>query len=111
MEMTFLNRVELRGHVGQNPKITTVGESQVARFSIATHETYKDRSGILREETTWHNISAWSGKTIDDLSLLKKGSFVSIVGKMRNVKYTSSTGEDRQFFEVLATRLNILQPN
>lgn len=111
MEMTSLNRVELRGHVGQNPKITTVGESQVARFSIATNETYKDKRGDLKEETTWHNISAWNGRAIDDFSSLKKGAYVSLVGKIRNVRYTSSTGEERQFSEVVASRLSVLQPS
>ena len=52
MEHISLNRVELKGRVGQDPKITQVGDSSIARFSIATSEIYKDRSGNLREETT-----------------------------------------------------------
>ncbi|MDD2594874.1 MAG: single-stranded DNA-binding protein [Bacteroidales bacterium] len=111
MEMNSLNRVELRGRIGQDPRITNVGESQVARFSVATNETFKDKKGELKEETTWHNITAWSGKTIDDFRQLKKGTFVSVVGKLRNVKFTTASGEDRQFVEILASRLNVVQDN
>jgi single-strand DNA-binding protein len=109
MEMTSLNRVELRGRVGQDPRINDVGESQVARFSIATNETYKDKKGDLKEETTWHNIAVWSGKSVDDFKLLKKGSMVSVVGKLRMVKYTASSGEEKQYTEVLANRMNVFQ--
>ena len=103
-----LNRVELRGRIGQDPRIANVGDSSVARFSIATSEIYKDRNGDLKEETTWHNIAAWNGRNIADFSSLRKGVPVSVVGRIRNVKYTSTEGEDRQYMEILATRLAIM---
>ena len=87
MEQNSLNRAELRGRIGQEPRISNVGEAKYARFSIATNETFKDKKGELKEETTWHNIVAWSGKTISDFSILKKGVMVSRSGKIRNIKY------------------------
>ena len=108
MENISLNRVELRGRIGQDPRIANVGGSKVARFSVATSEIFKDRNGDLKEDTTWHNVSAWSGRNIEDFSRLHKGVPVSLTGRIRNVKYTSPDGEERQYTEIQATRLAIM---
>ena len=63
-----LNKVELKGNVGQEPKIVKLeGGATVVRFSLATHENYKNREGEWKEETVWHNIVAWSSKYMPDL--------------------------------------------
>lgn len=90
-----INRVELLGRIGQNPKIMICGDSRVAKFSIATNERFKDRNGVLKEETTWHNVSVWSSRNTDDFRLLKKGVLVHVVGKIRNARYQNAEGEDR----------------
>ena len=110
MENLTLNRVEVRGHVGQDPRIAKVGESTVARFSVATNEIFKDKNGDLKEEVTWHNISVWAGKGIEDFSNLKKGDLVSVVGRIRNVRYTSMEGEDRHYSEILANKFSRVTP-
>jgi len=83
------------------------GDSQVAKFSIATNETFKDRSGALKEETTWHNVSVWASRNTDDFNLLRKGVLVHVVGKIRNARYQNSEGEDRYYTEVSATRMKV----
>ena len=103
-----INRVELRGRIGQDPKIAEVGGSKVARFSIATSEIYKDRTGTIQEEITWHNVTAWAGKNIEDFSRLKKGSLVTVNGRIRNTKYTSVEGEDRHYTDIVANRLVLI---
>lgn len=108
IENVSLNRVELRGRIGQDPKIAQVGNTSVARFSVATSEIYKDRNGDLKEDTTWHNVSAWAGKGIVEFGSLKKGVLVSVVGRLRNVKYTANDGGDHQYVEVLANRLSVV---
>jgi single-strand DNA-binding protein len=102
-----INRVELLGRIGQNPKIMNCGDSQVAKFSIATNERFKDRSGTLKEETTWHNVSVWASRNTDDFRLLKKGVLVHVIGKIRNAKYQNAEGEDRYYTEVTATKMTI----
>ena len=103
-----LNKVELKGNVGQEPKIMRVENGgSVIRFSLATHETFKTKNGELKEETTWHNIVAWNGKGMPDFNDIKKGVCVNVMGRVRNVKYTNSEGEDKYFNEVLANRLHI----
>ena len=102
-----INRVELLGRIGQNPKIMMCGDSQLAKFSLATNERFKDRSGVLKEETTWHNVSVWASRNTDDFRLLKKGVLVHVFGKIRNVRYQNSEGEDRYYTEVSATKMNV----
>ena len=100
-----INKVELRGNVGQEPRIREVGESLVANFSLATNERFKDRLGNLKEETTWHNVVAWNGKGMPDLTKLKKGMNVSVFGRIRNNKYTNSEGEEKSYVDILANRV------
>lgn len=109
MENQTLNRIEIRGRIGQDPRVTRVADKAVARFCVATSEIYKDRSGELKEETTWHNVSAWADKCQMDLNQLKKGDMVSVVGRIRNVRYTSAEGDDRYFVEIVASKLQPYQ--
>lgn len=106
MENT-INKVELLGRIGQAPRFSTSGDVQVARFSIATNERFKDRNGVLKEETTWHNVSVWSSKNTDDFRLLKKGAQVHVIGKIRNAKYRNTEGEDKYYTEVTSSRMNV----
>ena len=102
----FINRVELRGNVGGDPRLTVKDDGQFIRFSLATNETFRDRAGVLKEETTWHNIIAWSNKNNPDLSEIKKGSHISIAGKIRVVKYKSNSDEERQITEIVALKIS-----
>ena len=106
MDRSF-NRIELRGNAGQDARIMRVGDNTVARFNIATNETYKDRSGNLKEETTWHSVTAWNGKGMPDFSRILKGTCIHVIGRLRQNRYTSADGEEKVFYEVLATRVEI----
>ncbi len=54
------NKVQLIGNLGQYPEIrTTESGKKLARFSIATNDTYRNASGTKVTETTWHNVVAW----------------------------------------------------
>lgn len=102
-----INKVELRGNVGHDPLINEVANGVVIKFTIATNERFKDRNGVLKEETTWHNIVAWNGKGMPDFKNIKKGTCVSVSGRIRTNKYTNSEGEDKIYNDVLANRLVI----
>lgn len=100
-----MNRIELRGHVGQEPRITEVGGNSVINFTLATNEILKDRNGNVREVTTWHNIVAWAGKGMPFFEDIRKGSCVYLVGKVRNQKYKATDGTERHYNDVLASRM------
>ena len=77
------NKVQLIGNLGNNPEIrTTEGGKKMARFSVATNETYRTAKGEKVTETQWHNLIAW-GKVADIAEqFLSKGSEVAIEGKL-----------------------------
>jgi hypothetical protein len=106
--MEQINRIELRGNIG-NIKIQDVGDTQVARFSLATNYIYKGRDGNPVIETTWHNIVAWKGKGIVDFGTLCKGAPVTVGGRLRSREYNDSEGNLRQVMEVLANRVELVE--
>lgn len=103
-----LNRVELKGRVGQDARILKVDNGgMAARFTLATNELIRNRDDTYREETTWHNIVAWSRKGMPDFSLIRKGTFLALEGKIRYVKYTSTSGEEKNLTEIVAQKIVI----
>ncbi len=106
--MEQLNRIELRGNVG-NARVQTAGDNEVVHFSLATNYAYKGKDGTPVIETTWHSVVAWSGKGMPDFRKINKGSCVYVTGRLRSQKYTLSDGTERQAYEVIASRLSILE--
>lgn len=105
-----LNRIELVGVVGRDAKITTVGDSAVAHFSMATNYAYKDKDGNAVIETTWHNVRAWKGRKMPALEDIKKGTRLHVTGRMRVFNFTAADGSQRSSFEVLAGEITIVNP-
>ena len=78
----MLNRVMLIGNLGADPEIKHLESgTSVANFSLATSESYKDKSGEWQDKTEWHNIVAW-GKAADRTEKLKKGQRIYLEGKL-----------------------------
>ncbi len=107
MEVLTINRVEILGRVGADPRISVVGEKRNARFPVATNEQFRDRNGGLHEETTWHNVAVWQGKGAINLDGIKKGVLVHLYGRIRNTKYRGVDGEEKYFSEVTANNIEI----
>lgn len=108
--MEQLNRIELRGNVG-NVRLSNVGESLVARFSLATNFMYKGREGDAVIETTWHNIVAWNGKGMPDLKKIEKGMPLYVCGRLRTSRFTGSDGTEKQVYEVVANKIAFDDPS
>lgn len=105
--MEQLNRVELIGYLG-TVKIFSVGDTKLARFSLATNAAFSDRQGNLRIETTWHNVSAWQSDRCRDLEQLAKGDRIHVIGRLRNNRYTSADGAERVIQEIVARQIEVL---
>jgi single-strand DNA-binding protein len=93
---TLRNKVSLIGRLGAQPEIVKFDSGRtLARFALATNESYKTKEGEWQEVTQWHNITAW-GKTADRISkLLNKGQEVVVEGKLVNNSYETKEGEKR----------------
>jgi len=98
---TLRNKVQLIGHLGDDPKITELDEGRkVANVSIATNESYKNADGEKVTDTQWHNLVAW-GKTADVFEkYTKKGSEIAIEGKLTSRSYENKEGDKRNVTEV-----------
>ena len=105
--MEHINRVEIRGNVGM-VRLNEHNGKKVANFSVVTELLYKTREGTAISELTWHNIVAWSGRDIVDLSLITKGTPVHVFGRIKTSKYTSADGTEKFFYEVAASKLSIV---
>ena len=104
--MEQLNKIELRGNVG-NVRISEVGGSRVARFSLATNFMYRGKDNEAVLETTWHNIVAWSGKGMPDFSSISKGAPVYVTGRLRTSRFTGNDGIERTVYEVIASKVEV----
>jgi single-strand DNA-binding protein len=93
---TLRNKVSLIGRLGAQPEIVKFDSGRtLARFALATNESYKTKEGEWQEVTQWHNITAW-GKTADRISkVLNKGQEVVVEGKLVNNSYETKEGEKR----------------
>ena len=103
------NKVQLIGNLGNDPEIVTLEKgSKLAKFSIATNETYKNAKGEKVTETQWHNVVAW-GKTAELVeNYLTKGKEVAIEGKLTNRSYETKEGEKRYVTEVKCNEILLI---
>ncbi len=105
--MEHLNRIEVNGRVG-TIRISEVNGSKVANFSVVSEYLYKTRDGNAMSETTWFNVTAWQNRDMPDFGRLAKGMQVYVSGRMRSSKYTNSDGIDRQFYDIIANKVEYL---
>ena len=103
------NKVQLIGNLGNDPEIVNLEKgSKLAKFSIATNETYKNAKGEKVTETQWHNVVAW-GKTAELVeNYLTKGKEVAIEGKLTNRSYETKEGEKRYITEVKCNEILLI---
>lgn len=105
--MDHINRIELQGRVG-TVRTNIIGENMVANFSMVTEHLYKTRDGGAVNETTWHQITAWEGRDMPDLTAISKGTPLHVTGRLRTFRYTNAEGVEKQLYEVVASRIRIL---
>ena len=103
------NKVQLIGNLGQDPEIVNMDNgSKLAKFSIATSESYKNVQGEKVEDVQWHNVVAW-GKTAEIVeNYLAKGKQVAVEGKLTHRSYETKEGEKRYITEVRCNELLML---
>ena len=106
---TLRNKVQLIGNLGNDPEIINLDSGKrLAKFSIATNESYKNASGEKVTDTQWHNVVAW-GKTAEIAEkYLTKGKEIAIEGKLTSRSYEAKDGEKRYVTEVVINELLML---
>lgn len=105
----FKNKVQLIGNLGNAPEVKTLdGGKKMARFSIATNETYRNAKGEKITETQWHNMIAWGKVAEIAEKYLTKGKEVVVEGKLVNRNYTDKEGNKKYITEVQVNELLLL---
>ena len=106
---TLRNRVQLIGNLGNNPEIITLDSGKkIAKFSIATNESYKNSQGEKVTDTQWHNVVAWN-KTAEIIErYLEKGTEVAVEGKLTSRSYETKEGEKKYITEVICNEVLLL---
>jgi single-strand DNA-binding protein len=107
--MASVNKVILIGNLGKDPETRYLPSGDaVTNISVATTDTWKDKSGEKQEHTEWHRV-AFFGKTAEIAGeYLKKGSPVYIEGRIRTRKWQDKEGQDRYSTEIVADRMQLL---
>jgi len=107
----MINRVILLGNLGKDPEIRRLENGAVvAKFSVATNENYRDKSGEWKQLTEWHDIVAWRSLAERAESTLKKGSMVYIEGKLTHRSWQDQEGNNRRTTEVVANYFRMIGP-
>lgn len=97
-----INKVTLVGNVGDDPRVNETKEKlQVAHFSIATNEVYKDKEGKEIKKTEWHKVVAWEKKAELIKDYVKKGDPLYVEGKLRTSSWEDKEGVKRYSTEIV----------
>ena len=106
----MLNRVTLIGRLGKDPEVRRLESgAAVAKFSLATSESYKDKDGNKVETTEWHNVVVWRAQAEIAEKFLKKGMLIYVEGKLTYREYTDKDNVKKYFTEIVANNFQMLE--
>ena len=107
--MASVNKVILVGNLGRDPEMRFMPNGEaVCNFSIATTDSWKDKSGQKQERTEWHNIVIYRKLAEIAGEYLKKGRPVYIEGRLQTRKWQTKEGQDRLTTEIIADQMQML---
>jgi len=107
--MRGLNKVTLIGNVGKDPETQVLeGVNCVAKFTLATSESYKNDKGNKQTETEWHSIIAWRSLAEVAGKYLKKGSMVYVEGNIKTRSFENKAGVKKYVTQIIADSLILL---
>ena len=96
------NRVQLIGNLGMDPEVKSFdGGRKLAKFSVATSQSYTSNKGERVKDTQWHNIIAWGKLAETAEKYLKKGSEVALEGKLVYRSYETKEGQTKYITEIV----------
>lgn len=105
-----VNKVELKGHAGMDPEVKTINENlKVAKFSLATNESYKNKEGEWVRDTTWHNVVLWNKLASEAQEKITKGCMVNLTGKLSYRQYIDKNGQKHNYAEVHALSFDVVE--
>ena len=109
--MAGVNKAILVGNLGRDPELRQTPNGQaVVNFTLATSESWTDKSGERQERTEWHRIVVW-GKTAEMCNqYLSKGRTVYVEGRIQTREWEDKDGNKRYTTEINASTVNFIGP-
>jgi len=106
---TNINKVELVGFAGMDVEVQDLKNNlKKANFSLATREGFKNKDGEWINTTSWHRIVLWNDNAKKAAELVKKGSRVSLSGKLNYRTYETDKGDKRLIVEIVTSVFEVL---
>jgi single-strand DNA-binding protein len=106
-----VNKVILVGRLGRDPETRFTGSGQsVCNFTLATDESYKDRTGERQKRTEWHRIVMWGKLAEIAQQYLKRGTMVYLEGRLQTRQWDDRSGAKRTTTEIVANVMKMLSP-
>lgn len=106
-----VNKAILVGRLGQDPELKyTASGTAVTNFSVATNDSWTDKSGQRQERTEWHRIVVWGKQAENCNKYLKKGRQVFLEGSIQTRSWEDQNGNKRYTTEIVAKLVNFLSP-
>jgi single-strand DNA-binding protein len=104
-----VNKATLIGHLGKDPEVRYLPSGEaVANVTLATSETWKDKSGEKQEKTEWHNVVFFKRLAEIVGEYLKKGSLIYVEGRITTEKWQDKEGKDRYTTKIVASEMKML---
>jgi single-strand DNA-binding protein len=105
----MINKVILLGHAGKDAELRHLdNDRSVARFTLATSESYKNKSGEKVTNTEWHNVVCWRSLAEIAGKYIKKGSMLYVEGKIRTRSWDDKDGNKRYTTEIEADNIQLV---
>ncbi|MBK8581798.1 MAG: single-stranded DNA-binding protein [Flavobacteriales bacterium] len=109
MEPVIKNRVQLTGNLGKDPAVREFeGGKRMARFSVATNERFTYGDGQTKEDTQWHNVAAWGRVAEQAIEQLRKGSRITLEGRLVHSVYEKD-GQKRYSTDVVLNSFQLVE--
>lgn len=106
---TLRNKVQLIGRLGQDPEIVNFDDgNKIAKFSLATDDSYKDNNGNKVERAYWHNIIVRGGLVTVVENYISKGQEIAVEGKLTNRSWEDKEGKKHYTTEIVCNELLML---
>ncbi len=107
----MINKAILIGRLGRDVDLRYTGTgSPVCNFSLATDESYNNKSGERQKKTEWHNIIGWGKLAENCAKLLSKGSLCYVEGRLQTREWDDRDGNKRRTTEIVIHRMRVLTP-
>jgi single-strand DNA-binding protein len=105
--MTDTNSVRLIGNLGSDPDEYDGGGLPIASLSVATNFGWKNKEGSWQNETEWHRVSAFGNLAKWCLRELKKGSRVSVEGRLKTDVVEDKYGQKKYYTKIIARKIEL----